>query len=57
MSSILDQILREKQNEIKLEYERKRNESCERGTAIHAMFENSFYNRTNFNFDKYDNES
>lgn len=43
----------EKQNEIKLEYERKRNESCERGTTIHAMFENSFYNRTNFNFDKY----
>lgn len=43
----------EKQNEIKLDYERKRNESCERGTAIHAMFENSFYNRTDFNFDKY----
>jgi len=43
----------EKKEEIKAEYERKRNESCERGTAIHAMLENSFYNRNTFNFDKY----
>lgn len=42
-----------KQNEIKQEYTRKREESCIRGTEIHATFENSFYNRTNFDFNKY----
>lgn len=42
-----------KKEEIKAEYERKRNESCERGTAIHAMFENSFYNQNEFDFGKF----
>ena len=42
-----------KQEEIKLEYKRKRDESCERGTTIHSIFENSFYNRTKFDFSKY----
>lgn len=48
-----EKLFLEKKNAIKAEYERKRVESCERGTKIHAQFENSFYNRTNFNFDKY----
>ena len=43
----------QKQQSIKDEYARKRNESCERGTAIHAQFENSFYNRNRFDFSKY----
>lgn len=42
-----------KQQSIKDEYARKREASCERGTAIHAMFENSFYNRNKFDFGKY----
>lgn len=48
----LQQVL-DKQEEIKTEYKRKRDESCERGVNIHAAFENSFYNRTKFDFSKY----
>ena len=48
-----EKLFLEKQNEIKSEYERKRNESCERGVTIHSIFENSFYNRTKFDFSKY----
>lgn len=43
----------EKQNAIKDEYKRKREESCVRGTNIHAAFENSFYNKKQFDFGKY----
>ena len=42
-----------KQQEIKEEYERKRNDSCVRGTAIHAGFEESFYGQSKFNFKKF----
>lgn len=42
-----------KKNEILAEYDRKRIESCERGTKIHADFENSFYNKTDFDFTKF----
>lgn len=42
-----------KQEEIKAEYARKREESCNRGTAIHAVFENSFYGKTHFDFTKF----
>lgn len=42
-----------KQNEIKEEYRIKRETACERGTAIHAKFENSFYNKKQFDFKKY----
>lgn len=48
-----EQVFLDAQNEIKAEYERKRNESCTRGTAIHAEFENSFYNKTTFDFEKF----
>lgn len=42
-----------KQAEIKASYAQKRDESCIRGTAIHAMFENSFYGKKKFDFNKY----
>ena len=42
-----------KQTELKAEYKRKRDESCERGTAIHAIFENSMYNNKTFDFSKF----
>ena len=42
-----------KQNEIKEEYRIKRETACERGTAIHAKFENSFYNQKQFDFKNY----
>lgn len=42
-----------KQEEIKAEYARKREESCIRGTNIHAIFENSFYGKTHFDFTKF----
>lgn len=47
------EVFLQKQNEIKSEYQRKRDESCIRGTSIHSVFENSFYNRTTFDFSKY----
>ena len=48
-----EKIFYDKQNEIKQEYQRKRDESCTRGTNIHAMFENSFYGRKEFDFGKF----
>ena len=42
-----------KQNEIKEEYRIKRETACERGTTIHAKFENSFYNQKQFDFKNY----
>lgn len=42
-----------KQNEILAEYDRKREESCTRGTAIHLEKELSFYGKSKFNFSKY----
>ena len=48
-----EQIFLDKQNEIKKEYQRKRDESCIRGTNIHAMFENSFYGKKQFDFGKF----
>lgn len=42
-----------KQNEIKAEYKRKRDDSCARGTAIHAGFEESFYGKSKFNFKRF----
>ena len=47
------QLFADTQKQIKEEYAKKRIESCERGTKIHAQLENSFYNRNEFNFDKY----
>lgn len=43
----------EKQNEIKAEYKRKRDESCARGTAIHEQIEMGFYGKNQFDFTKY----
>lgn len=43
----------EKQNKIKEEYRIKRETACERGTTIHAKFENSFYGQKQFNFKNY----
>lgn len=48
-----ENVFNEKVNEIKAEYQRKREESCSRGTSIHAVFENSFYGRTQFDFSKF----
>ena len=42
-----------KKQSIKDEYQRKRDESCERGTKIHAEFENSMYNKTTFDFSRF----
>lgn len=42
-----------KENEIKQEYQRKRDESCLRGTNIHAVFETSFYGKKQFDFSKF----
>ena len=46
-------LFEEKKKEIIEEYARKRNEACERGTAIHSTFENSFYGNKNINFKKF----
>lgn len=51
--NIDENLFYEKQEEVKKEYQRKRDEACERGTFIHSVFENSFYNRTEFDFSKY----
>lgn len=42
-----------KRQEISDEYDRKRKESTDRGTRIHAMFENSFYGKKKFNFSQF----
>lgn len=42
-----------KKLEILNSYEEKKNVACERGVKIHAEFENSFYNKTNFDFTKF----
>lgn len=42
-----------KKLEILRSYEEKKNVACERGVKIHAEFENSFYNKTNFDFSKF----
>jgi len=47
----------EAKKKILEEYNRKRNESCERGTAIHAQFENSMYDRTTFDFSNFGYEN
>lgn len=41
-----------KQSEILKGYEDEKNKSCERGTKIHAEFENSFYGNSTFDFNK-----
>lgn len=41
------------QDEIKAEWKRKRDESCERGTKIHEEFELGFYGKHQFDFGKY----
>ena len=51
--NIDENLFLQKCNEIKAEYQRKREESCERGTKIHALFENSFYGKTEFDFSKF----
>ena len=51
--NIDENLFLEKQNAIKEEYNRKRIESCERGTKIHAAFENSMYNKKHFDFEKF----
>ena len=47
------EIFIQKKQEILTEYERKRNESCERGTKIHANFEESFYGKSKFDFKRF----
>ena len=47
------EIFLQKKQEILNEYERKRNESCERGTKIHANFEESFYGKSKFDFKRF----
>jgi len=42
-----------KQQEIKDEYEQKRNAACEKGTEKHLVKELSFYNRDTYDFSKY----
>ena len=42
-----------KQQEILAEYDKKREDSCVRGTHIHSIFENSFYNKSKFDFGKF----
>ena len=42
-----------KQLEIKESYRVNREAACQRGTAIHAQFENSFYGKKNFDFKNY----
>jgi ATP-dependent exoDNAse (exonuclease V) beta subunit len=50
---LAEDVIVAKQNEIKEEYRIKRETACERGTAIHAKFENSFYNQKQFDFKNY----
>lgn len=48
-----EQLFLTKKQEILKTYDREREKGCTRGTEIHALFENSFYNKTNFDFNKY----
>jgi ATP-dependent exoDNAse (exonuclease V) beta subunit len=48
-----ESIFDEKQKEILAEYDRKREESCIRGTEIHRGFEESFYGKNRFNFKQF----
>lgn len=50
-------VFLEKQQEIKNTYDKNRNESCERGTAIHLSKELSFYNKQRHDFSKFGYES
>lgn len=50
---LAEDIIINKQNEIKESYRINREAACERGTAIHAKFENSFYNKKKFDFNNY----
>lgn len=50
---LAEDIIINKQNEIKESYRINREAACERGTAIHAKFENSFYNQKQFDFKNY----
>lgn len=43
----------QKRAEVLAEYDRKRDEACERGTAIHSNFENSFYGNKNIDFKRF----
>lgn len=47
------EVFENKQKEILAEYDRKRDESCVRGTAIHAQFEESFYGKSRFDFKRF----
>lgn len=47
------EVFENKQKEILAEYDRKRDESCVRGTAIHASFEESFYGKSRFDFKRF----
>ena len=50
----IDQELFDKEKQAILdEYKSNNKEACDRGTAIHLEKELSFYNRNNFNFNKY----
>lgn len=51
--NIDEELFYQKQEEIKQEYKRKREESCERGTMIHAMFENKMYESSSFDFSQF----
>ena len=48
--NINESEFQEVKKRISEEYERKRVESCERGTKIHAAFEESMYDKTTFDF-------
>jgi len=50
---LAEDVIVNKQNEIKESYRINREAACERGTAIHAKFENSFYNKKKFDFNNY----
>ena len=45
--NVSEDDLKKEQSNILKEWERKRNESCERGTKIHAEWENKFYDNKN----------
>ena len=47
------EVFEEKKNEILAEYDRKREESCIRGTTIHSQFEESFYGNSRFDFKRF----
>ena len=51
--NIDEEVFNLKQKEILAEYDRKREESCIRGTAIHSQFEESFYGKSKFDFKRF----